>query len=96
MEVEQRKEKRTTTSHLSVNELFHAVSDRYFTVKSVRDVSIEGIGLNVGADLKRGEKVRLECNYPGRTRFQIYGRVAWCAPLADDDVPGLFMMGLSL
>ncbi len=98
MSVEGRKEERTATHELSIEELLHINSGNNFTVEGVRDVSFNGIGLNVNTDLKRGEKVRLDFNYRGSTRFQVYGRVAWCSPVTTgltDDLPCLFMMGVS-
>jgi hypothetical protein len=95
---EQRKDERFAARELSKGELYHPNSGQYLRVKSVRDVSIDGIGLMVDAFLEQGEKIRLGFKY-GRSHIQMYGRVIWCAPAASElseDEASLFMLGVRL
>ncbi|NWF36058.1 PilZ domain-containing protein [Mariprofundus sp. KV] len=96
--VEQRKDERFAARELSKGELYHPNSGQYLRVKSVRDVSIDGIGLMVDAFLEQGEKIRLGFKY-GRSHIQMYGRVIWCSPAPSELSEGdstLFMLGVSL
>lgn len=93
MSIEHRREERLMTPDLSRGELFHPGSGQCFKVESVRDVSIQGIGLNVGGSLDQGEKVRMAFDR-GKAHMELYGRVVWCAPLAADEKTSSFMMGI--
>lgn len=98
MSAEQRKGERFPARELSKGELYHPNSGQYLSVKSVRDVSIDGMGLMVDTFLEQGEKIRLGFKY-GRSHIQMYGRVVWCTPAGGEraeDNPALFMLGVSL
>ncbi|MES0372270.1 MAG: PilZ domain-containing protein [Mariprofundaceae bacterium] len=98
MAIEQRSEERHVARDMSNGELYHPGSGLYLKVEQVRDVSSRGIGLKVDSFLDQGEKIRLGFKR-GRTHVQMYGYVAWCAPVEEaspDDAVALFMMGIAL
>lgn len=99
MENDLRKEARVVARDLSKGELYHPNSGQYLKVKSVRDVSIDGIGLMVDSFLDQGEKIRLGFKY-GRGHIEMYGYVVWCSPAEsspeEDSSTETFMMGVSL
>ena len=99
MTIEQRKENRLIARELSQGELYHPGSGLYLTVESVRNVSLNGIGLKVNASLDQGARVRLGFKY-GRTHMQMYGHVVWCVPVEDessgDRESSSFIMGITL
>jgi len=93
-----RSEIRYTTHDLSKGEIYHAASDRYFKVTTIRDVSTHGMGLELDGSLKQGDSIRLGFKL-GRVHLQTYGHVAWCAPAVQNssmNKTGLFAVGISM
>jgi hypothetical protein len=98
MITEQRKEERLAAPELSKGTVCIPNSDQYFMVEHVRDITCDGIGLNVDGFLQKGGVVRLRFNY-GKNHVRLYGNVMWCVPatdeLSNDQRPTSFKTGIS-
>jgi len=97
MEIDQRRDERSFAPGLSNGELCILGTDQCFGVEGVRDISGEGIGLNVNGLFPRGALVHLKLNFFGKPQFHLLGNVAWCAPASgewsDVQKPASFIMG---
>ncbi|GAV20527.1 PilZ domain protein [Mariprofundus micogutta] len=89
----QRKAERRPCNDILHGEVFRVSLHENHEVKSIRDVSHGGIGINVATLVAPGEKVRLTITRE-QADVQLYGLVAWCAPF--EKIKGQFAVGLSL